>query len=243
MRADIAIDSVPTLLGSWTLLAAGAALGSWIGRDAALLASFAAVATLVVGTRRCAPRHPLRLRAGIAALAAGFASDPAWAALISAVGLRLGLPFRRTTPPGAGSPAIWTATLVLAPIFEELLYRERLLPALRARIGAPLAVAATSALFALPHLEPWNVLGAFLVGLMLGTVYLATGSISICIALHGGLNLACLASGVPPARLALAPFASAGLGAVLLAASLLSMRARWRPFAPSPLRSAEAALG
>ena len=247
MRARLAVDFPDSplllLLASWTLLASGSLLGGWIGRDAAVLVSFALVTILVAATRPPASRRPLRLRAASAALAAGFASYPAWAALIAVVGLALGLPWRAPAPPGAGSPALCGATLVLAPIFEELLYRERLIPALRGRIGAPLAVAATSALFSFPHLEAWNVLGTFLVGLMLGTVYVATGSVSLCIALHAGLNLACLACGVPPVRLALGPFASAALGSMLLATSLLGLRVPPRARAPSPSRSLEMARG
>ena len=231
------------LFASWTLLATGASLGEWIGRGAAVLVSFSAATILVAGTRARSSRRPIRLRASLAALAAGFASYPAWAALITLVGLALGLPLRAPAPPGTGGPALWIATLVLSPAFEELLYRERLLPALRIRIGAPLAVVATSALFALPHLEPWNVLGTFLVGLMLGTAYLATEAVSLCIALHAGLNLACLACGVPPAQLALGPLASAGLGALLLTESIIWLGSAPRLVVPSPSRSQETAHG
>jgi membrane protease YdiL (CAAX protease family) len=223
---DLLGFSLLLLLAAWTLLASGALIRDWTGRDVAVLVSFSAVTLLVVGTRSRPLRRPLQPGAAIAALAAGFTSYPAWAALITIAGLELGLPYRAAAPPGAGSPVLWVATLVLAPLFEELLYRERLLPALRARIGAPLAVVSASALFALPHLEPWNVLGTFLVGLMLGSVYLAARSVALCIALHAGLNLACLVCGVPPVRLALVPLAAAGLGSMLLAASLIRLRAR-----------------
>jgi hypothetical protein len=57
--------------------------------------------------------------------------------------------------------------VALAPIFEELVYRGRLLPALRARIRLLPAIVASSALFAIPHLDRWSVLGTFLVGLAL----------------------------------------------------------------------------
>jgi membrane protease YdiL (CAAX protease family) len=220
------ISALSLLLGSWTLLASASLLAGWIGRDAAALVSFAAVAILVAGNRPRSARAPIR-RGALIAAAAGFASYPAWAALIALVGLALDLPWHPPTPPGAGSPALWIATLALAPVFEELLYRERLLPVLRARIGGPLAVVATSAIFALPHLEPWNVLGTFLVGSMLGTIFLVTESVWPCIALHVGLNVACLACGVPPVRLALAPLGSAALGSLLLATSL-----RWHRVPP-----------
>jgi membrane protease YdiL (CAAX protease family) len=68
-----------------------------------------------------------------------------------------------------------------------------LLPPLCARLGAAPANDLTSGLFAIPHAEPWSVLGTFLVGLLLGAVYVASGSISLCIGLHAGLNLASLA--------------------------------------------------
>jgi len=221
VSTEVGFSASILLLASWSLLASGGLLSDRIGRDAAVLVSFAAVTALVVATPPRSSTSPIRLRAAAAAFAAGFASYPAWAALIVAGGLAVGLAPRPGTPPGAGSPALWIAVLVLAPVFEELLYRERLIPALRERIGAPLAVVATSALFALPHLEPWNVLGTFLVGLMLGAVYLGTAAIELCIALHAGLNLGCVACGVPPVRLALSPSASALAGTLLLAASLV----------------------
>ena len=86
------------------------------------------------------------------------------------------------------------------------------------------------------------MLGTFLVGLMLGAVYLGTGTIELCVALHGGLNLACVVCGVPPVRLALSPPASALAGTLLLAASLVASPAarasRRARAAASPFRSA-----
>ena len=117
---------------------------------------------------------------------------------------------------------------MLAPVFEELLYRERLLAALAPRVGAPAAVFATSALFALPHLEPWHVVGTFFVGLGLGTVMRLGGSVGLCIAIHAGLNLASLVGGSPPTQLALPATASAATGLVLCAAALTMLGARAR---------------
>src|SRR3990172_1837075 len=54
-----------------------------------------------------------------------------------------------------GLPLI-VASVALAPVFEEILYRDRLLLALRARAGTPVAVVVTSVLFALPHLQAWR---------------------------------------------------------------------------------------
>jgi membrane protease YdiL (CAAX protease family) len=97
-----------------------------------------------------------------------------------------------------------------------LLYRERLLPALRARLGAPVALLLSSTLFAAPHLEPWSVLTTFCVGLVLGGVFLATGRVELCMAHHAGLNAAVLVCGLPPRQAALTPLAAAWVGGGLL---------------------------
>lgn len=78
-------------------------------------------------------------------------------------------------------------TCVLAPVAEEVLFRGYLFPALRNRIGLRWAVGATGALFGLIHagsapvgfLPPLAVFGA-----LLCLVYVRTGSLYPCIALH-----------------------------------------------------------
>lgn len=221
-------SALQLMLAVWTLLVAGAALGPRLGRSPAVVLSFGAATWLMLAARPASGTAAMRPGVVVAGALAGFASYPAWAFLIVWVGLGIGLPPRLGAPPGAGSPLLWVATLVLAPVFEELLYRGRLLPALRARIGALPAIAASSLLFALPHLDPWNVLGTFCVGLMLGSVQLTSGSTALCIALHAGLNGACLLLGVPPVRELLAPLTSAALGGALLVGAVLASR-RWHP--------------
>ena len=101
-------------------------------------------------------------------------------------GLRPGLP---ATPGDLGVPLL-VAVLVMAPLFEELLYRERLLDAIAATpLGGGGAALLTSALFALTHLAPWPMLGSFLVGLVLALTRLVSRNIAACIGLHAGLNL------------------------------------------------------
>jgi membrane protease YdiL (CAAX protease family) len=205
---------VPLLASAWCLLLLGGALAPWLGSGAARIAAHAACAALLVWVRPRAPerRSPL---AGALAAAAGFAALPAWLALVWMLGSGLGL--ARPAPPSSAPDAgVWLANVALAPLFEELLYRERLLPALRGRIGAPLALLLSSALFAAPHLEPWSVLTTFCVGLVLGGVFLGVGRVGPCIAYHAGLNAAALVCGLPPARAALQPLESALLGGLLL---------------------------
>jgi membrane protease YdiL (CAAX protease family) len=206
------------LVATWSLLLAGGAARPFVGREAALLTSFAAAAALGVAARPRSTRRGTPLHAVALGLAAGFLGYPAWFATIAQAGLWLGLaPGSHAAGPWAGGPAWWLASVALGPVFEELLYRERLLEVLRSRTAAPTAVLVTSALFAVPHLEAWSVLGTFLVGIALGTAYHATTSVALCIALHAGLNLAALACGVPPRGPALAPLTSAALGAAVLA--------------------------
>ena len=186
------VDTLLLLTSVWaTLLLCQVLLEPGLGRPVAVPVSFALATALVLASRgRSAPR-PIAARTaaiGLGALA-GFASYPAWIALIATVGAALGLeaPVTREPQPGA---LLAGATLLLAPVFEEVLYRERLLGALRGRFGAAAAVLVSSAAFAVAHVEPWAVLGTFLVGLGLGSAMCLSGTVALCIGLHAGLNLA-----------------------------------------------------
>ena len=213
------------VLTAWSLLATQALLAPHLGRGAAVLLSFTAVTTLVVATRRRKRDRAPGRAAGLAALAAlaGFASYPVWIPLIGVLGIALGLrPV--PPPPRPGDPLLLVAVLGLAPVFEELLYRERLLLALRPRAGASLAIAISSLLFALPHLEPWSVLATSLVGLALGALMLAGGSVALCIGFHAGLNLAAVVCGIPPVRVALPEPLALLCGVGVLTVGLLAAR-------------------
>jgi membrane protease YdiL (CAAX protease family) len=217
------------LAAAWSLLASAAWLAPLVGRAAAVFASFTAVTALVIAARRRDGDRGAGLAAGLGALAglAGFASYPLWVAGIAALGAAIGL--RAVTPPaGPDEALLLIAQLALAPIFEELLYRERLLPALQARLGTGLAVALSSALFALPHLEAWSMLTTFGVGLALGGVLLVGRSVALCIGLHAGLNLAAAVCGIPPTRFILPGALAAACSAALLAVGLFAAR-RTRP--------------
>ena len=95
---------------------------------------------------------------------------------------------------GAAEPDLvgLASRVVLAPIFEELLYRERLMVPLQKRMGEIGAIAVTSALFALPHLPPALMAQAFALGLCLGLTRVLFGSVSVCVGLHAGWNLGLL---------------------------------------------------
>jgi membrane protease YdiL (CAAX protease family) len=182
------------LLAVWDLLLLGRVSSRWVGSEAATFISFLLAALLVTASRRRRALERARSALGIAVgTVAGWATYPMWVFLIVSLGLALGLPPREGLDRPAQGIASILSAVVLAPVFEELLYRERLLVALRARAGASVAIAVTSVLFALPHLEAWSVLGTFLVGLALGVTRVVAGSISLCIGIHAGLNLASVA--------------------------------------------------
>jgi len=222
------LPALLVLLTAWSLLATQALLAPRIGRPTAVLLSFVAATALVLATRpRAARREPQRaaLLCGLGALA-GFLGFAAWISLIAALGGALGLP-PAPPPQPPDSPLLLLGVLGFAPIFEELLYRERLLLALRARVGAGLAVAISSLCFALPHLEAWAVLGTACVGLALGALMLAGRAVALCIGMHAGLNLAAVVCGVPPGRLALSPALALFAGAGIAAVAVLAARRRF----------------
>jgi len=210
----------------WTLLLLSALAAPALG-DAARFAGVGLALALVAATRR-----PRFARAGflsaLLAGAAGFASLPAWLGGLAPAGSALGLDPR---PPLAPAPGALPAAcdLLIGPALEELLYRERVLPVLRAACGAPLAVVLSSALFALPHRDPWLVLAAFGVGLALGAAFLATGSTSLCVAAHVGLNLAARAWLREGGELGLPASASALVAPALFAAAVARARAAAGP--------------
>jgi membrane protease YdiL (CAAX protease family) len=216
------------LAGVWCVLAGGLALsgrsGS-AGHDAGLVATFALATWLVWSatprrdddTRRA--RHPLA--AGALAFSAGIAVFPSWLRLCFQFGLALGLSpadLALLVPPRDGG-LVLVGVLALAPLFEEKLYRGHLLGALRPRLGAPLAILITSALFAVSHLVPWTMAGVFLFGLVLGGLRCGGASLALCIGLHAGVNTAAVICGIPAVRWALPLGQSAALGVTILATS------------------------
>jgi membrane protease YdiL (CAAX protease family) len=207
------------LAATWCLLLSAAAASPWLGPSGAVVSGHAACALLLLWAR---PRNRALAEWGptLLAGAAGFLSLPAWLALVWTLGLALGLP-ARIGPAAHGMPDfVGFAHIVLAPLFEELLYRERLLPALLPRIGRTAALLLTSALFALPHLEAWTMLATFCVGLFLGALQLARGRVELCIGYHAGANAAVLFCGLPPSRLVLDPAAAALVSLLGIAAAM-----------------------
>jgi membrane protease YdiL (CAAX protease family) len=234
LRSDVDARAQLEGVAAWlVLLLAPGPLTAWMDPLPAHAVVFAALAAWLTAARpsRGSPLRGLVL-AGLAG-AAGYLSAPAWMAGVGMIGLSLGWSPLAPAPPGSAGLGHWVCAVGLGPWLEELLYRERLLRALRPA-GPVLSIGATSLLFALPHSNRWSVLAAGVLGLALGSLMWRSGALSLCIGYHAGLNLAALACGVPPVRWALAPVASAVFGtALLLTAKALHRRL---------LRSARCAL-
>lgn len=78
---------------------------------------------------------------------------------------------------------------VLAPIIEEILMRDFLLGSLTLNYGKTTALLISAFLFALLHFNMVQTLSAFICGIVLGLLYLYTGSVFCCILAHTGYNM------------------------------------------------------
>ena len=78
--------------------------------------------------------------------------------------------------------------LVLAPLFEETLFRGVLLPVVGRRYGGPTAVVASAAIFALAHLSLSELAPLFVLGLGLGWLRWRSGRLASCALMHGLWN-------------------------------------------------------
>lgn len=81
-----------------------------------------------------------------------------------------------------------SATVLAAPLVEEILFRGFIHRAASLTWGAVPAALLSSLLFAVIHSEPWYVFGLVGVGLLLAFVFEATGSVTTCVVTHGFYN-------------------------------------------------------
>lgn len=78
--------------------------------------------------------------------------------------------------------------VVIAPIFEELIFRAYLYPVLKRHLGFLPALLLVSALFAAIHATPAILAPIFILAVMLTLAYEATGSILVSISMHATFN-------------------------------------------------------
>ncbi len=78
---------------------------------------------------------------------------------------------------------------ILAPIFEEMLFRGIILKGmLNNKINPYWAIVISAFIFGAVHIYPWQFLGAFLLGLVLGLVYYKTKSLLLPMLMHAFNN-------------------------------------------------------
>ena len=85
-----------------------------------------------------------------------------------------------------GGP-LWSSfllTAVFAPIFEEWLCRGMVLRGLLTKMKPVWAIVVSALFFALIHLNPWQALNAFIIGVVMGYVYYKTGSLWLTMLIH-----------------------------------------------------------
>ena len=80
-------------------------------------------------------------------------------------------------------------TCIIAPIFEEVLYRGILLKGLINKYNSKIAIVYSALIFGIAHLNIPQGINAFLLGLILGTVFYYTRSIYLCMIMHFVNNL------------------------------------------------------
>jgi membrane protease YdiL (CAAX protease family) len=73
---------------------------------------------------------------------------------------------------------------VVAPIYEEILFRGILLKGMARKINPTIALVISAVFFALVHMNIPQGINAFLLGLVIGSIYLKTGSIYLSIFAH-----------------------------------------------------------
>ena len=81
------------------------------------------------------------------------------------------------------------AIVLAAPLLEELIFRGIILNGFL-KIYSPLkSVILSSVLFGIVHLNPWQFVGAFIIGMFAGWIYYKTKSLSLAILIHFVNNL------------------------------------------------------
>ena len=73
---------------------------------------------------------------------------------------------------------------IFAPLFEEWLCRGLVLRGLLQKTHPSSAIIVSAAFFAVLHMNPWQALPAFLLGLLFGYVYYKTGSLKLTMLMH-----------------------------------------------------------
>jgi len=90
-----------------------------------------------------------------------------------------------------GQTSLWGSIAILvvvAPLTEELLFRGLILRGFLSRYTVRKAILASAILFGLFHLNPWQLLGAIILGVLFAWWFMQTGSLLPCLFGHAFSN-------------------------------------------------------
>ncbi|WP_462280693.1 lysostaphin resistance A-like protein [Salinivirga cyanobacteriivorans] len=79
--------------------------------------------------------------------------------------------------------------VIAAPVIEELIFRGIILDGLLKRYSPVKSIILSSVLFGIVHLNPWQFIGALIVGVFSGWVYYKTRKLTFSILIHAANNL------------------------------------------------------
>ena len=174
----------------------------------------------------------IALTVSLATLAAAFVSEPV-VTLLPDMPARLEEALESLT-----NGPLWASLLsvsIFAPLFEEWLCRGLVLRGLMSKMNPTGAICISAAFFAVLHMNPWQAIPAFILGLLFGYVYYRTGSLKLTMLMHCVNNtLATIFSRIPAFEDAetfmdvLAPWKYAGIYAaslVILICAIIIVRA------------------
>ena len=94
--------------------------------------------------------------------------------------------FVETMKSMTGGP-FWSSflvTAIFAPIFEEWLCRGMVLRGLLTKMKPVWAIVISALFFAIIHMNPWQALNAFIIGLIMGYIYYRSGSLWLTMLIH-----------------------------------------------------------
>lgn len=121
---------------------------------------------------------------------------------------------------GMGIASLLTLAVV-APVVEELLFRGIILRGFASRYSHTKAILVSSLIFCLYHLNPYQFFSAFAVGLILGWIFVRTGSLWPCVVGHALYNSHVLIAG------ALLPVAIPGYNPETLPLGVVEFQPLW----------------
>lgn len=123
----------------------------------------------------------IALTVSLATLAAAFVAEP-----VSTILPEMPALLEETLKSITNGP-LWASLLsvsIFAPLFEEWLCRGLVLRGLLNKMNPAGAICISAAFFAILHMNPWQAIPAFILGLLFGYVYYRTGSLKLTMLMH-----------------------------------------------------------